>query len=441
MSSRSNLEGALRTMLRERAGDIERVPAALATLLDDAAPATTVHEPRRHRWLLLAAAVLSVLAVAGASVGIATLADGRHAHPSAPTHGPAPAPTTSPSPDRSGPSVATQTTCTASLPTGWRDALAHGRLSLGAQDSFPVAITPDGELLVIRDFGHARDVVLVSRGGTVRPIYTVPDPDQHRVAAAIEGPNVLITLDNTPRAVQKWVPALTDVLVLNLDTGTTTTVIHVPPVANTLPVPTIFSAALFDGHVYWDQSPGNGSGTLIRDYDIATGTTRTLETGELSSPVATAGGVSWKPGLVNGVEARRTVQVPATLPTAVAAAVPAKLRATVVSDGSAYAWLDPTGGIGWWTPGAVRPLVTRVPGGPWSTISAVSGPYVVLGNDVVDVRSGAVATGDALNSLTGGVAITGAGGSILYGYTLPSGKGGPKIAVRIDTTRLPELHC
>ena len=43
--------------------------------------------------------------------------------------------------------------------------------------------------------------------------------------------------------------------------------------------------------------------------------------------------------------------------------------------------------------------------------------------------------------VAGGVEIMGAGGGIAYGYTLPSGKDGPSIAVRIDTTHLPELHC
>jgi hypothetical protein len=454
MNRRSDFEGALRTMLRERAADIQRVPPGLASLAEDAAAPTADRTRHGHRWLRLTATVAAVLAIAGGAVGIRGLAAGHHVRPFAPISTPvampprphpAPPDVFSPGPPTSAPpasrSLTSKTACTASLPPAWTDALAHGVLRLGAEATFPQGATPDGQLLLTRDFGHSRDVVLLSRTGSTRLIYSVPDPDQHEVAAAIEGHYVLVTLDNRPRGAEQWVPYLTDILLVDLNTGTTTTVLHAQTHGVQGTTPSIIAAVLFHGHVYWDQSPSMVSTTtVIKDYDIASGATRTTRTGDVMWPMTTAAGVSWDPhGFRNGLNGHGTIQVPAALPAELAAAVPAAARATLVSDGTAYAWLDPSGAVGWWSPGQ-HPVLVHVPGGSWTTIAAVAGPYVISGS-VLDTRTGAVATSNTLSPLTGGVEITGGAAGIAYGYTLPSGKDGPSLAVRINTTELPGLHC
>jgi hypothetical protein len=442
MNTRPDLEGALRTMLRERATDIQQVPRRLASVADDARARTGDRTRRGHGWLLLAATVAAVLAVAGGSVAIRELVAARHVRPSAlistPSLGP---PGPHPSIRPPGPNLTARTACTASLPPAWVDGLTHGALPLGAKGTFPQGATSDGKLLLTRDFGHSRDVVLLDHSGSPRSIYSVLDPDQHEVGAAIEGHYVLITVNNRPRNAGQWEPFLTDILIINLNTGATTPILHAQTHGEQGTTPSITAAALFNGHVYWDQSPAMVSTTtVIKDYDIASGTTRTAATRDVMWPTTTAAGVSWDPHGRNGVGAHATIQVPAALPAELAAAVPANARATLVSDGTAYAWLDPSGAVGWWSPGAAHPVLVRVPGGPWFGISAVAGPYVISGS-ILDTRTGAIATGTSLDVLHGGAEITGAAGGIAYGYTLPSGKDGPQIAVRVDTTRLPELHC
>lgn len=85
MITDSDLEGALRTMLRRRAIDIQQVPAGLTSPFDGAPDTTGEHVRRGHGWLLVAATVATVLVVAGAGLGIRDLAAGRHVRPFGPT--------------------------------------------------------------------------------------------------------------------------------------------------------------------------------------------------------------------------------------------------------------------------------------------------------------------------------------------------------------------
>lgn len=111
----NGLDGALRTMLRERAGDIDTVPATLAAVIRagssdgpgnvvalDHLRTTHAHHKQPSRWLLVAA-VAAVLAVVGSLVIVQRFVDNRTTQPagpsrptSAPTAGPTTVPTRSP---------------------------------------------------------------------------------------------------------------------------------------------------------------------------------------------------------------------------------------------------------------------------------------------------------------------------------------------------------
>jgi hypothetical protein len=98
----SDLDTALRAMLRERANDIDALPAAIAELngLDIVDTGRRHHSPqgRRTAWLI-AAAVAAVLAVVGAAVAIRSGSATKHLSPATPsptqhTSSPSPTPTT-----------------------------------------------------------------------------------------------------------------------------------------------------------------------------------------------------------------------------------------------------------------------------------------------------------------------------------------------------------
>jgi hypothetical protein len=102
----TQLESALREMLRERATDIDALPARLAHLKDPTEVPIDEEvldaRPARHSAWLLAAAVALVVAVAGAVVGIRQLSshDTRPATPNSVTPTSI-ATSTSPSPTKS----------------------------------------------------------------------------------------------------------------------------------------------------------------------------------------------------------------------------------------------------------------------------------------------------------------------------------------------------
>lgn len=96
----SEIESALRTMLRERAGDVAEVPAAVLDL-DRPRPSQPI-EPSHRSWFLVAASIIAVIAVAAAVVGIQRAT--RHRAVAGPTT-PATSTTPPPTPTTTGPPI------------------------------------------------------------------------------------------------------------------------------------------------------------------------------------------------------------------------------------------------------------------------------------------------------------------------------------------------
>lgn len=419
----TDLDTALRDMLRERADDITTVPAAITDLA--LAPARR-HPVRRHPAWLIAAAVAAVLAVVGAAVALRGAA-GQPQKVAPATHSPRPTP---------APTVhiTHRRSCAVPLPAAWTHAVAAGTHRYGALSAMPLAVSPDGtHLLVARDFGQARDVVDVDRAGHVRPIYTVPQPDQYQVQhATVDNSFAAIDLQYFPRSAQNIDGTVRAVVLVDLRTGRAKELDQVS-LADMLPKNgvekrTIDASMLLDGQVYWDVRPvyGNNRGT-IRDYDTATGRTRTIFTGRVGWPQLTGAGVSW-----GGSQVRVRRSLPATVS---AALTTSAMRNSLVTDGSAYAWVAGRGVIGWWGPGASITTV-RVNGFTGQTLDGVAGPYVAFGGKLMDTRTGALTRLPGLQPLIYG----GHGVLASYGFTGQFKESATDV-IRIDTTGLPELTC
>jgi hypothetical protein len=397
-----DLDDALRTMLRVRAQDVTSVPAHLT-----APPLAQAR--RRSRWPVVA----TVGAVAAVAVGVVVLRDLRTTNHTAPP-------------------VAPASTCTASLPAQWRDALSA---PLGAQ---PVAAAPDGSVIATSDQNFAAPILQFDSDGHSRVVFTLPHgsgqdglgtvtADGRYLVVPIEGGQGA-TADYGPGVIDTQAPAVTDLLLVDSRDGSTKVLARMTRQDLADATNVIDSAALQDGHVYWDLRPSDGSrqGT-IEDYDLASGTTSTAFTGTVDPPFLTARGVEWGSG-----------GAPAQLPAIVKDTVPAD--ATLETDGQAYAyatgaditWLNSDGT-------KVGPLDQHV--AVTVLVRAVAGPIVFFTDYDNSDRL------YALDTRTGGVADLGidfggnsyAGGGVFAGVLKQNENDYPQ--VRLDTSRLPELTC
>ena len=438
----NDLDDALRAMLRERAADVTAVPGdlldGLDALGDDVDPGRGRGRGRgAQRWTLVAAAVAAAL-VAGIALGVHGLSDQRRAHPAHPT----PIPTRAPA-----------TTCTATLPAGWKDAISGPGLALGAS-AMPLAVAANGDVLAARDFGHVRDVVLVPPGGAPRRIFTVPSPDQNMVEnASIEGKWAVMPVVREPRNSNGVLPVVVEVDLVDVDTRAVRTLVRVSADDYTTGAMTIDSAVIGGGHVYWDvRQKYVDTVRRIEDYDIASNTTSvepnsvTPNQRAVGGPVITGWSVRY-PTEHGGWVSTELIRPPSIVDRRlqeIGAAGVTTANRTMVSDGSSYAWVEPNHRIGWWGPGhtstasytvkvAAQQLASQ-----YATL-AVAGPFVFFagddGNYLLDGRTGAVAP------LPVPVYLIGSHGIVVTYSFIGQVKNSPSQVLRIDTTALPGLHC
>ncbi|MEP7020255.1 MAG: hypothetical protein ABI808_06360 [Pseudonocardiales bacterium] len=432
----SDIDNALRTMLRERATDITTLPTRFDDLSSLDAVAGLAHRPNhRTHWATFAAAAAVVVGIASVTVALRDR-DTHHSQPVRPV-----TPVTPPVTPRVTPPVTPPVTaCTTTLPAAWTPAAS----TLGATSAIAIAVSSTGSVLATRDFGDKRDVVIVERGSAPRSIFTVPDPDQKTVDnGSLEGKWALVPVLRVPRNANGVIGTVAAIVLVDTTNGRTRTIETVTDAEHQAGHRTIDGAILRDGHVYWDLRPSYASqaGTVL-DYEIATGQRRTIFSGQVSAPEADVVRVFWGDG-----SAASSAPAPEPLPPVVAAATrPARSRATLSTDGSYYAWVDSKTRIGWWAPGAAAPTYVTLPAdaAPGDDPSAgviVAGPYVYLNGEttdgsyfVLDMRTRALAKTAALLRFSGG--------GVFAGYRDAGGpKADPIATFVLDTATLPGLHC
>ena len=426
MKTDNELEALLRATLSSRAAEV--------TEAADVPPRTST---RPRRWLPAIAAAAVIAAIAGTAVGIRVASHHGPAGPSpTPTHTRSASPSPTQPPDR-------MNTCAAKLPASWRAAITQGASRFGAVSAFPLAISPDGkQLLVARDFGTSRDVAVVGTSGAPRPIYSVLQPDLNRVEhASIDGHYALIDIERLPRNANGVDGTVLEVVLVDLRNlhATLLDSVHDSDITNGRR--TIDGSVLADGQAYWDVKNRYADRTgVLRDYDVVTGRFRDAFSGTVGAPTLTPLGL--------GLPGDRTIRVliARDVPTQVLDAVTTDVsRNSLSTDGSSYAWVSGRH-IEWWAPGQSQ-ITEFAPTDVVPGLIAVAGHYVMYEDPssdsvvpivyILDTSTGAV--GASVNALQA-YSLSNAGVFVGYRYT-GSAKNSPTEPVRIDTTKLPGLHC
>lgn len=300
-----------------------------------------------------------------------------------------------PVPSAEAPAV-TKPACEVATPTPWYRAIDDAAVPTGGVSTVPLTVSRDGEVVAVRDNGDTRDLLLIKPDESVTKIYDVPGPNLDDVGfAALNDDVVVVGVDRIPRSANGVLPALVRVDVVDRHGGGVGAVTDQSASDYAAGRNALDSVALFDGKVYWIRHDNfSGETGVVRSFDPATGDSADVATGIVDSLRTTAGGLAWI-----GDRQVPEVEIPATLPAAVADA-PAVDRVTLASDGTAYAWLEQGGaGVGWWSPSGGMVRVT----GEFSRTAEspavyVVGPLVVIAagvaegeaSTVVDTRSGAV---------------------------------------------------
>ena len=343
-------------------------------------------EDRRAHWWLLVAAAAIVALVVGVTAAVHDRRN--HLRPAPPaTNHPHPSPT---------PTAKTLPACLTTAPTSWRTAL--GTVSrLGATSAFPFAISGNGTMIATRDFGTARDVVVMPPDGTPRRIFTVPEPDRQQVfGASIDSNWALLLIARIPRNANEVIPTARQLVLVNIATRATRTLVQLNN--SELADPTTIDGAAIQ---HWPRLLGREANLRVEDrHDPGLRHRRRPAehapgpTGLVDAPVAHPNRVTWAGGTIENAE----------LPPVIAHVVardPGAAR-SLVSDGSAYAWLS-QGRIGWWAPDETAPIELGPP--PVTTEPQkfndllVAGQYVFVfqysehgsARRLIDMRTGAIA--------------------------------------------------
>lgn len=414
----TDLDTALRDMLRARATDIDALPAGLAhfeRVAERAADQSDapVH-PRRTAWLV-AAAVAAVLAVVGTAIAVRAGGGNR---PTPATH--RSRPTTH---HTRAPSSLRPLRCTAPLPADWRHALAAGTVSVPGHRLVPLAVTDDGSVLADEAAAvavpHTHELVLVAATGSVRTLYDTPPP------ASWNGMRIgTVSTAGDWAAFALLVQAQSggqgpvQIELVNIKTGVERTLRATAP--NDARI--VLGPALERGSVYWteiDADRGLSTGR-VRRYDIATRTTSVVSSGAVSAPVVSGGAVYWtRNGALVGPGNP-------TLPAGFDLEGAIKQDAPLLSDGATHAWLDVTtmSSIKASTNG--QAAVTVVPRDKGGRPTGLTGDLLWWPGDVLDLRSGAA---------------LGLGGETLArGNTAVVALGSGRLAV-LDTADLSPPRC
>jgi hypothetical protein len=341
--------------------------------------------------------------------------------------------------------------CPTAIPAAWQKAIDEGAVAKGGVSNVPGVVNRRGEVIVTRDNGDSRELLLIGTNQSVNRIYAVPEPDQNQVgSAAMDDRWVVVGLAHAPRHANGVLPTLVRIEVIDRQGGPVRTVTQSSAEDLRSGGKTIDSFALFGGKVYWitrDTYAGD-SGT-IRSFDLNTGAVTDVASGAMRNVRTTAAGLAWEVAWDPNTGPRAELKIPDELPPAVAGAVGAgRDQMTLATDGNAYAWFVENGrdtpDLAYWSPKSGH---VRITGGMPPPLKFqpdplfVVGPYVVIGTGrsddtfatVVDSRSGALTY---LHQSVGGAN----GGTIGVGFgatrnNLPSQAG----AVHVDS--LPQLSC
>ena len=386
---------------------------ASADVITDEAPEPlrATEPPRRPTWWPLLAAAAVVLAVAALAFVVRGNGGGKHQMP--PVHrGPTP--------------VLHPQACTVPQPARWHEALGvnqlHGLRVLG--------VTTDGAVLAAR--ADRPQVVLVRRDGSQTPLYaaprSVPDGDVRVGSASADGDWTVISL-----IAGGGQGALDGIVAVNVTSLAVRTVRSL--LLGTLPI--VQEPVVLDGVVYWSEGLSVGPDHVYA-YDLATRQRRTLDhspTLDISGPVELGGGVYWTKG--NRVVTYRAGKLPPGF-----TVLTGKSYGGLVTSGDRQAWVQQVGQrftvkmrIGNGDPVTMLdPLADPV------RVTGIAGPYLLVGTDVLDTRTGATTrlTTPAYQAFTN---VGGNGSTIAVSFTLGSGPSVTSMLSILDIAKLPGLHC
>jgi hypothetical protein len=436
----TSLEGALRDMLRERAGDIAEFPSRLVQ--PDRLEELPLGDPdsrtsdQHTRWLL-AAAVALIVAVAGAIIGIRQI--GQHTPPAAPhptsLTGAPTAPTTAPA----YPGGLHPAACSVALPSRWARALfVDGAVQApgsAASAGLPIlAMTPSGDVVSSTDT-VPQQLVVVRPDHSIVPLYTAP--------ATVPGQGQVRIGDAVANA--RWVVfslilgggqgARGGIYAVSLAGHVVETVRSTA--LGTLPI--VSEPDLLDGKVYWSEAVSTGPMSVYA-YDLATGARSTLDTGQVSPPVSVGGGLIWWHG------SRLVEHIRPTLPQGYT--IQPSSTDVLLSDSGTYAWAAQQGGQ------EVLQMSTAAHPDPVTVFTAsnrdavlvplaLTGPYLIWSAPeditVLDTRTGATTALLQTGGMQQGFETAAAAHQVLALNNVGS-KGGAQLMLA-TVSALPSLHC
>ena len=296
-------------------------------------------------------------------------------------------------------------------------------------------MSPTGAVLTSSDSAPNGELVLVQPDRSTRVLY--------RLATSLAGQSSLRL--GTGQLDSQW--AVFDVVLgggqgaigaieaVNLSTGT----VHVVRDASLGTELIVSAPQLLDGHVYWSEVSNTGQGNVY-DYDLASGTKATLDSGGVIDPEVVGGAVEW------GRDGKLIWHGSPSVPPGFQVD-PGKI-VTLLQDGSTYAWSAWSGTgtaqrhvIYMATSGMQKPEIVYTPPSAdiVPTLLALSGPYVIFDNTyitVLDTRTGAATT---LTSSPSPFTTAAAAGGVIA-LNIVGSKGGAQL-VLIRTDALTELHC
>lgn len=289
--------------------------------------------------------------------------------------------------------------CTAAEPDQWRESITRSAVDTGPGTTTARAVSPEGEVVAVRDDGVARDLLLIGTDRSVRELYTLPDPDVFVFGyVGVDQRWIVVAVDHLPRNANGVLPTVRRIEVMDRQTGELRVVAE-RPVADRPTIPerdVLDSVVLFDGKVYWiSRDTYNGDTGAAHMFDPSTGARTTIASGPIHDIQTGPDGAAWS-------------NAPAALPAPVAA-LPAVDMTSLGTDGVAYGWIttaaDAGNGIGYWSPqsGEVRIAGLDVDIANFRRPALVFDSFVILNAGgsttaldtsavVIDTRSGAVVT-------------------------------------------------
>ena len=216
-------------------------------------------------------------------------------------------------------------------------------------DDEPTAVSPDGDVVAVRDSRRTRDLLLIGTDRSVRELYSLPEPDLFYIDdIEIDDRWIVFAVVRHPRNANGVLPKMTRIELIDRRTGVRSTVVEQSAAdAASRPERNVLDAlALFDGRVYWiTRDTYNSETGAAHSFDPLTGSRTDIASGAIRDIQSGPAGAAWSQ--------------PIAPPPADAGLTPAEL-ASLGTDGTAFGWInDPArggSGIGYWSPqtGVVR---------------------------------------------------------------------------------------